>query len=227
MAHIPPLRPTVTQRFQEVHLGKAAENEADKKNFENYSGITSRDEAHHVSGTTTQTLSEYETAATAAAGNWGFNGLNHILPQPVRNYTQFINNLKDIGDFKRTLVHKKSEQALSLLEDPHKELKDFGKTHEHTSLEGRLLGDGGFPPLAQFMGGEDEAAEFATRILKRAYEQDLSARLGSGRWGDLDEEAKEEEYDSKEFIKEMAQKQAEDVVSSYLGDHEEEGTLVG
>lgn len=220
MAHIPTLRPTVTHLFPEVHL--ASTGQPDELRLEQYSSLTGQDEVHHLSGVAARTLTDARDQSDQEENTIRSDPHNQRsymtnIPQSTQYLYKFRDTVRDIGNFKRSLIHKKSVEAFSLLEDPNKEVKDFGRTHEHTSLEGRLLGDSGFQPLAQFMGGENEAAEFATRILKRRYEQDINANLQIGRWPNP------EQYDAKK----MAQQQAEDVVSAYLGDHEEAGTLVG
>jgi hypothetical protein len=206
MAHIPPLRSTATQQFEEVHFGKPPQVVHDHRGqpldsivFSLYSPQTFEHEPNHAVGETGRALQNARDAVSQTSAYYMNQGELVESPALIHelNVTQ---ELTHIVRLKKSLTHKKSEEALSLLEY---QLKDFGKTPTHTLLEARLLGDSGFKPLARFMGGDDETNAFAARILKRHFENYINASLRErGGWGNLN-------------VEEIAQQQAEDVVAAY------------
>lgn len=200
----------VNDLFNQVHIGRAPENDPDKKTFESRSQVTGKDEVYHTSGELTHTLQEEINRSNEAMRNLDRKNKSIPLDQSqysnseTNRYAELLNSLRDVGDLKIALSRKKSSEALSLVEGP---LKDFGKnSSDHpTSLQDRLLGsNSGFEPISKFMGGDEEAKSFITRMLKRKFLEDFDTALDSGRW------KSPEQYDGEA----MAQKFAEEEVST-------------
>jgi hypothetical protein len=203
--------------FDCVHLGRAAERDHNagrdpvEQTFEAVSSITEGQEAYHTSGDATLLLQDgfirEERAYRPDVPHSPYNlRRTHSGPPESPQLSELYNTFRDLGDLKMAISRNQSSEALSLLRN---QLKDFGKSDDHdASLDKRLLGpDSGFEPISRFMGSDDNAESFITRILKRSYLSTLEGTIQSERWG------KQKAHDAEA----IAEVQANDVVSSYRG----------